>query len=285
MTRRAFTLLEMMLAMVVGMLVLGTALSVMLSVTRTDSGLAQRAQEQHELASTRVVINKALTRLRPAPNNTVRDIMREGASDEEIEEYLDSVYPEPIEGAGFRFQLNETNGMPRLEVVSDRVPVGPTKEEDITDSDRNRRARMTSQEEQTGQRISFDDLDGFRGAIEVERSASGDSFLLWWVPLPPTDIPDGAWFDERSLPSPTLLSEHLKSISWTAFIDREKLSRVRATESRQFPAFVELELETTGGLYGSWMFELGWTPGPEIGISIDIPNPEGDDESELGGGA
>ncbi len=285
MTRRAFTLLEMMLAMVVGMLVLGTALSVMLSVTRTDSGLAQRAQEQHELATTRVVINKALTRLRPAPNNTVRDIMREGASDEEIEEYLDSVYPEPIEGAGFRFQLNETNGMPRLEVVSDRVPVGPTKEEDITDSDRNRRARMTSQEEQTGQRISFDDLDGFRGAIEVERSASGDSFLLWWVPLPPTDIPDGAWFDERSLPSPTLLSEHLKSISWTAFIDREKLSRVRATESRQFPAFVELELETTGGLYGSWMFELGWTPGPEIGISIDIPNPEGDDESELGGGA
>lgn len=277
--RRAFTLLEMMLAMVVGMLVLGTALSVMLTVTRTDKQLAQRAQEQHELATVRHVVNTALTRLRPAPNNTIRDLMREDSNDQAIEAYLDNVYPEPLAGTSFRFELDDAEGLPRLELVSDRVPAGPSEEAEFQNTGTSVQASSSSQSSQTGYRLSYDDLDGFRGAIELERAPNGEAFLLWWVPLPPEEVPEGAWFDESSLPEPTLLCEHVKSISWTAFIDREKISRIRATEARQFPAYIELELETTGGLYGSWMFELGWTPGPEVGVGVDIP----DDDDQLGG--
>jgi len=274
MMRRGFTLIEMMLAMVVGMLVLATALAVMLAVGRTDRDLAQRALEQHEVATTRIAINRALTRIRPARNNIVRELLRENSSDDDISTYLDSPYADPIEGTAFRFQLDTTGGNARLELVSDRVPAGESDPMgDIRDSGNTQR----------GTRLTFDDLDGYRGAFELELAQDEQAYLLWWKPLPPPGLPDGVWFDEATLPEPTLLCSHVKSLRWTAFINSSKIDRVRAIEARQLPAFVELELTTTGGLYTSWMFELGWTPGPEIGVSVETDDDDGDDL--IGGGA
>jgi prepilin-type N-terminal cleavage/methylation domain-containing protein len=277
MTRRGFTLIEMMLAMVVGMLVLTTALAVMLTVSRTDRNLEQRAIEQHEVAISRVAINKALTNLRPAPNNIVREqlTIRNNATDEEIKAFLATPYADPIEGTPYRFKLDNSVGTARLELVSDRLPAGlkiPYQTNEATPS-------------QTGAEITFDDLDGYRGAFELELAQDKEAYLLWWIPLPPLDLPEGAYFDESTLPEPTLLCSHVKSLRWTAFIKSGKIERVRAIESQQFPAFVELELTTTGGLYKSWMFELGWTPGPEIGVNVESQDDDSGDNDQLGGGS
>ncbi len=277
MTRRGFTLLEMMLSMVVGMLVLATALAVILAVTRTDRDLAQRALEQHEVATTRVAINRALTNLRPARNNIVRDFLGSDASEDAIKAYYATPYAEPIDGAPYRFQLDTSIGTARLELVSDRVPIGAIESGSDEESD-----------QQAGTRITFADLDGFRGAFELELAPDEKAYLLWWKPLPPRDMPDGAWFDEATLPEPTLLCSHVESLTWTAFIKSSRIDRVRAIESQQFPAYVELELTTTGGLYNSWMFELGWTPGPEVGVNVEIEEDEPEDiipDDRFGDGA
>lgn len=274
MIRRGFTLIEMMLAMVVGMLVLATALSVMLAVTRTDRDLSDRAEQQHEIARTRVAVNRALTNLRPARNNIVREILTSNsATDEDVTSFLAETYADPIDGAPHRFQLDTSTGTARLELVSTETPIGGQSADQENENQADRRSL-----------IDYRDLDGFRGAFELQLADDEESYLLWWKPLPPLGMPAGVAFDETTLPEPTLLCSHVKSLRWTAFIKSEKIDRVRAIESQQFPAFVELELTTTGGLYASWMFELGWTPGPEIGVNIE-PATDDSDDSQIGGGS
>ena len=115
MIRRGFTLIEMMLAMVVGMLVLATALSVMLAVTRTDRDLSDRAEQQHEIARTRIAVNRALTNLRPARNNIVREILTgNSATDDDVTSFLAETYADPIDGAPHRFQLDTSTGKAEL---------------------------------------------------------------------------------------------------------------------------------------------------------------------------
>ena len=33
---------------------------------------------------------------------------------------------------------------------------------------------------------------------------------------------------------------------------------------KELPAYVEFEIQTKTGLYANWMFEIGWTKGPEL---------------------
>lgn len=261
-TRRGFTLLEMTLAMTVGVLVLGTALSIMLAVSRTDKDLAARAEEQSEMTRVQFAVSEALTNLRPAPDNTVRGVLdEEGLSDDEIDAYLDNPMPEPLEGASFRFEMGMEGELPRIELVADRVPAGPDT------SPENAETGIT--DEETGTRLTYDDLAGYRGVFELVRRSDGLAYELYWRPLAPKDLPANAWFDETTLPAPTRLTDSIRSIRWTAFIDREKLDGVRAIEARQLPAYIELDITTIGGLTRSWMFELGWMGGAEVATSVE----------------
>ena len=258
MTRRAFTLLETILAMVVGMLVLSAALSVMLAVQRSDRVLADLALEQSELTTTQVIIGKALSRLRAAPNNAIRNALPDTLTSDEINEIIERPFSEPIPGLAPRFLMDERAGLPRLELVCDRNIAGEIRPRSSMDD----LAGFAS--------IGANALQGYRAAIELRPREDGRGKELWWVPLPPQDMPDSIRFLERTLPEPTLLCANVASLKWTGFMDHQRLDHIRAIESRQFPAYVELEITTTGGLYASWMFELGWTPGSETGMS-DAP--------------
>lgn len=276
MTRRAFTLLETVLAMVVGILVLTAALGVMSAVRGSDAGLAVRATHQRELSDTRIAIASALSRLRPAPNNIVRQTMPEGTTDEEVEAILDQAFPAPIAGLPHHFELTGESGRPRLEVVVDRLPQGTHRPDETT---------KNAESDNATSALGFDDLLGYRGAFEMRPSQEITAYELWWVPLAPLGVPQGAVFDDSTLPEPRLLCAHVAELRWSAFIDRTKLGEIRAIEARQLPAYIELELTTTEGLYASWMFELGWIPGTELAppeeVNVDPVPPELDDSFEF----
>ena len=279
MIRRGFTLLETMLSLVVGMLVLLATLGVMATVRDSDDALAVRAEQQHELAEVRIAVSSALSRLRPAPNNIVRDTLPDSFTDDQIEAILETPFPEPIEGLPHHFELANVEGEPRLEIVVDRLPRATYPP--LTDEELAARDPSTLPKGATGG-ITFNELLGFRGAFTLRASQERTAYELWWVPLPPEGLPEGYVFDESTLPEPKLLCGHVASLSWSAFIDGGKVTQVRAVEARQFPAYVELELTTTDGLYASWMFELGWIPGNELG---EFDPEDEDDELGLGGGS
>lgn len=280
MTRRAFTLLETMLAMVVGILVLTAAMGVMSAIRTSDGVLAVRATHQRELAGVRAAVSSALSRIRPAPNNIVRDVMGQGVDEEALRAIYDAAYPEPVPGLAHHFELSDASGLPRLEVVVDRPPMGTFRAErsgtgvqDPVDADD--LPGVVAPE--GGMLFGSGALSGYRGAFELRESADRDSAELWWVPLPPANVPEGLVFDTGTLPEPTLLCAHVAELRWTAFIDSSRTPRVRAIESRQLPAYVELELRTTEGVYGNWMFELGWITGAEVELtppeSAETPEP------------
>ena len=271
MRARGFTLLETMLAMVVGILVLTAALGVMTGVRSSESALVTRATQQRELADLRIAVSSALTRLRPAPNNIIRQSIP-NATDEQLDAILDDPFAEPIEGLPHHFELSSESGKPRLEIVVDRLPMGTYRPEEVElDAD-----EETTEEDSV---LTFGDLLGFRGAFELRASQERTAYELWWVPLPPAGLEETA-FDLTTLPEPTRLCAHLAEISWSAFIDSGKVSQIRAIESRQFPAYIELEVRTIDGLYASWMFELGWIPGAEFEAGVTE-----DGELGEGGGA
>lgn len=257
MSRRGFTLLETLLAMVVGILVLMAALGVMSSVRDSDTGLAVRAVQQRELADTRMALSSALARLRPAPNNIVRQTLPASTSDSEVDAIFATAYPAPVEGLPHHFELSDESGRPRLEVVVDRLPRG-------THPPEARAGRAEPEAPEGVAAVGFEDLLGYRGAFELRPSQEITAYELWWTPLKPRGLPEGVAFDERTLPEAKRLCGHIAELRWSAFIDSTKAARVRAIEARQLPAYLELEITTIDGLYASWMFELGWIPGTEL---------------------
>lgn len=277
MIRRGFTLLETMLAMVVGILVLTAAMGVMSGIRSSDAMLSVRATHQREMADVRASVSSALARLRPGPNNIVRDHLGDGVEEETLNAIYNAAYPDPIAGLAYHFELTDESGLPRLEVVVDRLTMGAYRPEERSEAHEEGEPRA---EVEGGLAFGFEDLSGFRGAYELRESADRASAELWWVPMPPRNVPAGLVFDETTLPGPRLLCAHVAELRWTAFIDRARTPRVRAVEARQLPAYVELELRTTEGLHASWMFELGWIPGAEVEIAAPTTD---EDEGGAGG--
>ena len=57
---------------------------------------------------------------------------------------------------------------------------------------------------------------------------------------------------------------------WQFFSTGEKRSEHNAVWDRELPAYVEFEIQTKTGLYENWMFEVGWTKGPELASTEDL---------------
>ncbi|MEO1511485.1 MAG: hypothetical protein AAFU70_05360, partial [Planctomycetota bacterium] len=191
----------------------------------------------------------------------------------QVDAVLNTAFPEPIAGLAPRFEMT-TGTNPRLEVVLSRPLL-----------DRPRQTSTAQPNDAAGSLavVSAEQLPGHRGAFELRRAPDEAFPSLWWVPMVPRDIPMGVVFDERSLPPPRRLCRDVRGLTWTAFIDSQRVPLVRAIEKVQLPAYVELEIETAGGGYANWMFELGWTIGPELEAPpSEAPTP--DDEGTGGGG-
>lgn len=251
--RRGFTLLETVLAIAVGSLVMAAAFGMIATVRSSERALADQSHDMNDLARVQLAVRQALDTLHAAPPNTVRSAMSDAGS-EQADAVLNTAFPEPVAGIAPRLEMT-TGENPRLELVLSRPLL-----------DRPPAAAQRSATENAGvlTLIAAEQLPGHRGAFELRREDDEPFPSLWWVPLPPRDIPMGVAFDENSLPKARRLCREVRSLTWTAFIDSGRVPLVRAIEKVQLPAYIELEIETAGGAYGNWMFELSWTIGPEL---------------------
>lgn len=123
--------------------------------------------------------------------------------------------------------------------------------------------------ESTGQAI--------RGVFELRPTVTGDgrpmftpegavrSWTLWWRPLPGLmQLQDGTVV-EAGPPSgePVEVATDLSYCRWQVFDDRQRKTDYSAVYFTDLPAYIEMEVATTSGLWANWMFEVDWATGSE----------------------
>lgn len=127
-------------------------------------------------------------------------------------------------------------------------------------------------------------LEGWR-----PRQTSAPGWTLWWRELPPvpTEVDDEADPDapRRSINEAEAeqlvrlaaarrvpLLTGLRWVRWEVYRGKRFDTRSRATWVTELPGFVKLAFETVEGRRENWMFEVGWTIGPEPGTEIGSSN-------------
>lgn len=139
-----------------------------------------------------------------------------------------------------------------------------------------------------------------RGCFEIRPMLTADAararaegkpvlYELWWRPMPaavetnrkavntattttstdPTPEPEvtAANLDPRqryAWGEPVLLADNLVKCNWKLYSEGQRRAAHNAVWEKELPAYVEFEVQTRTGLYANWMFEIGWTKGPEL---------------------
>ncbi len=292
MTRRAFTLLETVLAAVIGSLVVLSGYAVFASLNAADRSLARRADEQVQMAQLQRTMQRAFSSLllaptpqttqQPAANAAGAGGVTAGAASETQEEpavpprfILGPETDERISRLTQRAKFAAGGGggkvaaPQRLEITLHKPPI-------VAPPSR-RVPGLTLVEASEAARQ--DTAGGVRGAFvltpdevsELSRSDDGRTgWTLWWQPMVG---------GEDTAPVP--VATGLVYCQWQVFKDREMHAELTAGIPSDLPAYVQLEVETLAGLYANYMFELAWVVGEEPGALIEEPEPT----PNLGGAA
>ena len=282
--RRAFTILEITLAITMGMIVLSAALSLLASLDRTDARLDVRHQQRLELTRARSTMQRAMTSLvmDDSPQN----------QDAPIQPPPRLVLgPSQSPGAQRLFDRARSMGVDlglpqRLELVVKHSPspahsmlsvVHAT--DDEIDS-----MRLELGGDGLTHRGAFelwpdDTRPGTRQAEQAWADTAG--MTLWWIPT----LDDGFELDPSAeIPGAVPLISGLISCRWQALRHQKRQSEYSATYVIDLPGFVEFEARTNAGLQVNWMFEIMWTEGPEVS-EADLDDDEELLDGQEGGGS
>jgi len=313
-SRRAFTLIETVLAVVIGGMVLLGCLSVFVASSRAERAYAQRFERTGELWTTQLAVRRTFLSLLmdeqtgAAPTGT-------GVTAEE-----DAVRPrvilEPDPGApegpgGSRPQ--------RLEVTVARSPVPSIVGSQIgawlVEEDRSSSLDFASTNLSSGAIRGVYELrpSGTREAIMMNlgildeepkllRRMQNDpppGWTLWWRPILSTELGEL----ETGVPPRGDLSGDIETVRnrlagaipvlrgvdtlrWTIFKSDERIETYAAGSITDLPAFAELEVLLLSGQYANWMFEIGWETGsdPTGGTDGDAADTDTPDDDNGGGG-
>ncbi|MCB9844978.1 MAG: prepilin-type N-terminal cleavage/methylation domain-containing protein [Phycisphaeraceae bacterium] len=278
MTRHGLTLIELMLAVALGAVVALAGVSVLGMMNRAERLLDARARHTGELATLRGQLQKAMGSLvmSDAPRPTQRDLVSAGqdatltiggvldasgnllrprlalGADESAALQSQSLRADLWSGRGGGRILRPQ----RLEVTVSVPPAGFRAAEGFAGSPR------------SSSRV-------VRGVFELRPDE--DSWSMWWRPVQPDGSPQIPGFETRRELSAVRLASGIVWCQWQAFRDRERVGELDATWSNELPAYMELEVETVSGLYANWLFEMGWSVGPET-----IEAPDADDDEDGG---
>lgn len=90
---------------------------------------------------------------------------------------------------------------------------------------------------------------------------------LYWVRLRPRERIEA--FDAPLAPpeyvgEPILIASGLRYFNVRIFKDRSWLRQHAATYFQHLPAYVQVEVETTTGIWAKWLFEVGWVMSAEV---------------------
>jgi len=296
-TRRGFTLLELILASVLGAVVVLASYSLMAALTATDARTKQRTAASTELSRAHQVFRKAFASIvvrPPAPRqpNSRSGAVASAASTQPKDAAAEEPVDVELERRRARVLLEPdpvTPGAQRLEMVVSEPPI-------LAGAD------GTSL---PGGRATW--LSKTRGAFEQRPNPSGKSIDLYWVIYPlrneeelsaaggrgatngaaaqPTDengnaaeaagkpeleaAVGSAYLDQSLLNPDTPIAEllvardlercNIRLVRSGADGKVEPLTEARIATEEELPAYLELDIATMQGQRGTWMFEVGWT--------------------------
>ncbi|MCA9298617.1 MAG: prepilin-type N-terminal cleavage/methylation domain-containing protein [Phycisphaerales bacterium] len=292
MTRRGFTMLEVVMATLIGSLVATTCISLSYALMRTDRSLASRAEQQHDLMIAHLVIQRALGGLvmnkdrdsAPVRPEDIEDPVERARLEAQLADQGDDAPQES--GPAPRFVLEadtdfdrlvrranfasgpRLSSPQRLEVVCNTPPVPPPGPP-ITLEALPAHLRTPERVAEV-KRLQGIFAGTIRGAFELRPEADEDErlhYTLWWIPSA-GDAEEMLTTEAAGTP----LVADITRCSWEVFKGRERLGQYHATFATELPAYVTLEIETEAGIYANWMFEIGWVSGDETGEDDPAPD-------------
>ncbi|MCC6659304.1 MAG: hypothetical protein IT437_00290 [Phycisphaerales bacterium] len=290
MNGRAFTLLETMLAALIGALVLAACMGMFGLLDRSDRRLGARYEDAMAMERLRGAVARTMDTLvmstDPLPPSGGRPVTEMGQPSDGPPPPPPRFVLEPdaaasLVGVARRARIageGATEAPQRFEVVLSRSPLPVREAVDIPAHER--RAVRGVFELRPDRRAN---LPSYR----VKGEQPG--WTLWWRPLPIPDgpttgvAPSAGGASTRGIepyqdPAATEIISGLEQCRWTVYKDREKKTAYTATWGLNLPAYVELSVRTTAGLTANWMFEIGWTNAPEViaDPALPAPNEAGD---------
>jgi hypothetical protein len=292
-SRRAFTVIEVVLAGVIGTIVVATAVGLLASLDKTDRRLDVRHRQEVQLARTRTTFQHAMTSLvmEDQPQAGFQPDETTGVPAKPLPPPRFSLHTTDSPGALRVFRMARLKGLDlgepqRLEVVVDRPPrpLGSNLEHELgltsaENADQNLGASLVASADRSAHRGTFELWpDGTLPATrEAERAwLTTGGMTLWWIPSA-----DGA-IESEVVPGAVPFISGLVSCQWRVFQDKEQKHNYESTWVVDLPSYVEFECRTTAGIHVNWMFEVMWTEGPEFAAAQ--PGLGGADDEETGEG-
>ncbi len=278
--RRAFTMLELVLAMSMASMVGVGAFAVLNMMNRGDRTLESRSTQVRELATLHGLLQDALGSL--VMSNAQRPDTNVGGEslDQDLEGLMEfggidddqPVRPRMIlraDSSGLALSAEGRNTPQSFELVLRDGIASYNEPEGLSD------AELAAL--QRGR-------EAVRGVLELR--PEGSAWALWWRPVDEHGGPIRDDHESHREQSALRLCGGLNGFQWKAFYRGDRLLTYMATWSNDLPAYFELEVSTTTGLYASWMFEVGWTTAAETREIADEgagANADGGDAAASGG--
>lgn len=244
---RAFTMLELMLAIALASLVSLGVFGVLSMVSRADTTLEARSIRVRELATLHGLLQDAFDSLVMSSAERPQG----GIGGENVEDVFDAEPEEEIR--------------PRIILAFDesdlaQIPIAQSTPQTLEITLRRGIAAFDAPDD-----MPFNPAlrrDAVRGVLELrpERGA----WALWWRPVNQFGEPFRDDFESRRDENALRLAGGFNAFRWSIFHRNQRLPEFEATWSGDLPAYVELELSTTSGQYANWIFELGWTSAAEV---------------------
>lgn len=278
MTRRAFTLMEVILATSLGALLVLMIIAMFGFMDRSEGAQVRRIEQIESLSRIHKVMERVFSAVvvadqnAPTPPPTARavastDSKRQQRMREPTRMSLAPDQSSALNAAMRRFKTG-SGAVQRLEVVLDRLPVPRNFARGLTgDVGTSLQANQeTDQDQVSGPIRGVFELRPDAATIRVdgkqapERAEGRTGWTLWWRALPfDPDGPDPAQIDPTEDPNAVPIASGLAACNWKAFVKRERQDTISVTSYLDMPAYMEMEVTTLGGFYASWMFEMQWT--------------------------
>lgn len=316
--RSGFTIIETVLAIVVGGLVLLGCVSVFLASARSEKAYAQRFERTSEMWTTQLAVRRTFLNLlveeqqQTAPASDSAQTVTETVRPRVI---LETDAAAPALPNGYRPQ--------RLEVTVGRSPLPSIVGSQIG-------AWLVEQDRAESLDFASDDIasGAIRGVFELRPSGTREVIMmnlglldpdpklmqavatdpprgwtLWWRPIlsaelaeltagyqPLPDTTGNAEAIRDRLAGAVPVLRGIEALRWQIFKSDERVTEYAGTSITDLPAFAELEVTLINRQYASWMFEIGWTLGEDPtggGTGADDTDADGDgvpDGNNNGGG-
>lgn len=282
MSRRAFTLMEMLLAASLGAMLVLMVVAMFGFMDRSEGAQVRRIEQIEALSRIHKVMERVFSAIVVADQNSVAqspngltDPSVDGKKRRQREPSRLLLAPDQSKSLDQAMRRAHASGggvVQRLEVVLDRLPVPRNFARGLTgDVGTSVQANQTEDEATiSGPIRGVFELrpDGATNRVDGKAAPENPDgrvgWTLWWRALPfDENAPDPALIDPTEDSTAVPIASGLASCNWKAFVNRERQDTLTVTSYLQLPAYMEMEITTLGGFYASWMFEVQWSVAQE----------------------